>query len=199
MSSAFPNALFVVDHQDSVDIFAHLLGAVERLENFLLPLEKEGDGDDADCQHTFLLGDTGNDRSGSRTCSATHTGGDEHHLGLVVEELGDLLGTFLGGQTGHFRVVSGSESVAADQHTVRHRGIVQGLAVGVDDYERDAFDVLAVHMADGVVAAAAYSDYLYDDLIAGLVNEIRVLVYIFACHECSFFKSVLESVVLVSP
>ena len=44
-------------------------------------------------------------------------------------------------------------------------------------------DALLIHVADGVVAAAADAYNFDDSLLAGLVDEVGEFFYIFACHE----------------
>ena len=165
--------LLVVDQQQGVDVFAHLLGAVESLEDFFLPLEEEGDGYDADGEHPLFLGDACHHGSGARAGASAHAGGDEHHLGLVVEERGDVVGALLSGEAGYLGVVARAETLGgggADKEFCGHRRVAQGLAVGVADHKRNLVDVLLVHMVYGVVAAAAHA-YHFDDYVVGSVVD----------------------------
>lgn len=98
----------------------------------------------------------------SGACASAHTGGHEHHLGLVVKQLVDLLGGILGKSAGLLGLVAGTESVA-DLQGVGHLGVAQGLRVGVDVDKRHALYPLAVHVVYGIVATTAHAYGLYDD------------------------------------
>ena len=85
--------------------------AVQRLDNFLFPFEDKGDGNDTDCQNIHLLCDAGNDRGCAGSCSTTHSGSDEYHLGAVVQLVSNVFYTFFGGIACPFGTVAGPKTL----------------------------------------------------------------------------------------
>ena len=122
---------FVVDHEQGVDVLGHFLGAFDGLEHFLAAFEEEGYGDDAHGEDVAFLGHAGHNRAGAGAGAAAHAGGDEHHVGGVVEEVLYGLGVFLGEFLGYFGLASGSAS-GADYEFGGHVRRVEHLTVGVD-------------------------------------------------------------------
>ena len=143
-------------------MFRYFLHAVEGLVDFLVAFEAEGDGDDADGQDAHALGLAGNDGGCTRTRTAAHTSGDEHHLGAVVEHGPDLLHALLGGLAGALGAVAGTETFVAELEACGHGAVGEGLAVGVAHDEVHVVDAFAVHVVHGVAAATAHADDLDD-------------------------------------
>ena len=66
--------------------------------------------------------------------------------------------------------------VGTQQHAVGNRRLVELLAVSIEDYKRDALDVLHVHVIDGVVTTATDAHHLDDGAGILLILESRVLI-----------------------
>ena len=187
--------LFVVDHKQGIHILAHLLGAVEGFHDFLLAFKKEGDGDDADGEQTAVAGYACHHGGCPGAGASAHSGGDEHHLGVVVEFACNVVGALLGCLAGQFGVIAGSQAfggLGADEQTVWHGRVFQRLPVGVAYEKGNFFNSLLVHVVDGVVATAAHADH-FDDYVAvagnvlAVVDEIGValyIVFIIFVHNC---------------
>ena len=126
----------------------------------------------------LLFGDAGYDGCGAGAGAAAHAGGDEHHLGLVVEEGADAVLAFFGELSAHFRLVAGAVALA-DEHLGGHVDLlVEVLAVGVDGREAYVGYVLVEHVVEGVAAAAAHA-YDFDLGCRGLVGgECRRVGYV---------------------
>src|SRR2546423_1832771 len=125
-------------------------------------LEGEGPGHDAHRQGAEALADPGDDGRPARPRPAALAGGDEHHVG-PLEDLGDLVAVFLGGQTADLGVGPGAEApgqLTADVEL--HVGIAaeQRLGVGVDGDELDAFETGVDHAVHRVAPTAAHTDDL---------------------------------------
>ena len=168
---------FVVDDENGINIFAHLLGAVERLENLFVAFEEEWDCYDADGEHAVVAGNASHHRGGTGACSATHTGGDEHHLGFVVKQGGNLVGAFFGCCLSHLGVVAGTQAltgVRADEQTRWHWRAVEVLTVGVAHHKRHALNVLHIHVVDGIAATATHTHHFDDSRHLVVVFEAWV-------------------------
>ena len=100
---------FVVDNQQGINMLGDTLYAVQCLDNFLFSFEDKGDGDDTDSQNIHFLRNAGDDRCSSCSGSSSHSGGDEYHLGAVVQLVSDIFYTFFGGVACPFGTVAGSE------------------------------------------------------------------------------------------
>ena len=149
---------FVVDDEQGVDLLGYFLDAVERLVDFLVTLEQEGDGDDAHGEDVHGLGLAGNDGSCTRAGAAAHAGCDEDHLGAVVEHLAYFLNALLGSLTGAFGTVAGTETFVAQLEPRLHGRVGECLGVGVAHHEVDVVNAFAVHVVHGIAAAAAHTD-----------------------------------------
>ena len=130
-----------------------------------MAFKEERNGHDTDGEDALVASDFRHHRSRTRTGAATHTCGDKHHLGVVVEECADVVGAFKGGLLCHLWLIAGAQAVGglrADEQTLRHWRIVECLAVGVEHHKRNAVHVLGVHVVDGVAATATHAHYLDD-------------------------------------
>ena len=162
---------FVVDNHDCVDILAHLLGAGERFVDFAHAFEHEGDGDDADGEQPALFGDTSHDGAGTGTGTAAHTGGDEHHVEVVVEDSGDVGSRFFGGGLCNGGIVAGAAAAGgrrADEQLIGHRRRVESLLIGINYHKRHMLNALMEHVIDGIVAATAHTHH--DDAVGVLLS-----------------------------
>ncbi|MPM34235.1 hypothetical protein SDC9_80817 [bioreactor metagenome] len=88
---------FVIDDQQGINVLCNAFNTVQRLNNFLFSFENERNGYNTYGQYIHFFSNTGNNRSSTCSCSATHTGGYEHHLGSVVQQIFNFFNAFFGG------------------------------------------------------------------------------------------------------
>ena len=132
------------------------------------------------CHHRYgedihFLGDLRHDGCAAGAGAAAHTGGDEHHVG-VLQRLGNLVAALLRGLAAHFGVRTCALSMGqllADLNFIGGAGYIQRLLIRVHSHELHTLGAGADHAVDHVVAAAAYADYLDVDngLGAGLQSK----------------------------
>ena len=103
----------------------------------------------------------GYDGAGARARATAHASGDEYHLCALVERLAYGVEAFKGVGPSLFGVAPGTQA-RAQLETGGHGRVVERLPVGVAHEEMDVVEALAVHVAHGVVAAAAHADDLDD-------------------------------------
>ena len=177
---------FVVDNQQAVHAFFQFVDSVDRLGLGLIAFVLEGNGHHGDGQDAAVLCHLGNDRRGARPGAAAHAGGDEQHLGPVVQRLaGDVILGFEGGVAAGRRVRPGAQSVRAHLDLDGDFTGQQGLRIGVADDEAASLDVLAVHVVDGIATAAADSDHFDVGVFARPVvgkNVVVVVHMLFLIH-----------------
>ena len=154
-------------------MFAHLLHAVKSHAYLVLALELEGDGDDADGEDAQLLSYGSHNGTGARARTAAHAGGDEHHLGSVLEGRSDGFPALLGILACHLGLGAGAEA-GSDLQTVGDGGVLEGLTVGVDGEEGNVLDALVEHVGDGIHAAPADTDDLDDGIIPGRLPVVEI-------------------------
>ena len=147
----------VVDDEQGIDFLADALYTVECFVDLELLLKEEGDGDDADGENALGHGLSCDDGGGTCAGASAHAGGDEHHVEVVFEGFADGLDVFFGQLPSAFGTSAGAES-RAELHVLGHERGCQRLGVGIANEEANPFDVLAIHVADGVAAAAADTD-----------------------------------------
>ena len=150
----------------------HLLHTVERLVDFLVALEAEGDGDDANSEDAQVFRLTGNDGRCSSACSSTHTGRDKGHASAVVEHVAYVFDAFLSGLTGPFGFVAGSQSLFSQLQMNGHGAVVEGLVIGIAEHESDIVDAFAVHVVDGIASTATYANDLDDAFLFFGLTEV---------------------------
>ncbi len=124
-------------------------------------LELEWLGDDADGQNAQVLGRARNDGGRTRSRSAAHAGGDEHHV-RARDLRPDLLDGFFGRGLADLGLGAGAEAlgqVDAQLNAMLGAGGGQRLRVGVGDDEFDAGQARRDHVVDGVAACAADADH----------------------------------------
>ena len=143
----------VVDNNQRIDVLAKALNALLCLAKAHVAFKSKRSGDDADSEDSEFARGFGDDGSGSRTGSATHARGDEHHFGLGSEG-GLNLGVALeGGLLADFGVRAGSEAFGEGRSELDfglYRAVSQRLAVGVADNEIHPANALVLHVVDGV-------------------------------------------------
>ena len=159
----FAQAL-IVDDEQGIYVFRHLLHAVEGLIDLLVALEAERNRDDAHGEDVQLLAHTGYHGSGPRACAATHTGRDESHLGAVVEHVLDVVDGLLGRLTGTFGFVAGTESLLAQLQMHGHGRVVECLIVRVAKHETHVVDAFTIHVVDSVATASTHTNH-FDDAV----------------------------------
>ena len=134
------------------------------------------------------MGDLSHDGRGTCTRSATHTCGDEHHLGAIGQSLADGVGILLGKVTGDFGLGTCTETLLADEKLVGDVRAFECLLICINNEEGDIFDSGFVHMLDGIGAAATYADHLDDGvvLLGGLEVELEscVVDIVLSFHIC---------------
>ena len=104
---------FVINNEQGIYVFRHLLNTIESLVNLLVALEAEGNGNDTYSEDIHLLADTGDDRSSTCAGAAAHTCGDEGHAGAIVQHIMNVVDAFFGSGACLFGTVAGSESFTA--------------------------------------------------------------------------------------
>ena len=73
------------DEDKGVDALFEFLDARQGLQFTATAFTFHRHGDDAHSEDTFLLGQLGHNRCRTRARAATHTSGDEQHLGVVIQ------------------------------------------------------------------------------------------------------------------
>ena len=77
-------------------MLGHFFHTVESLIYLSVSFKLEWDSYDADRKYVHFLAYACNDWSGTGSCSTTHTGCDESHLGAVIEHIADVVNAFFG-------------------------------------------------------------------------------------------------------
>ena len=86
----------VVDHEERIDVARHLIYAVEGLIYLSIALKLERDRYDTDGEDSHILRFASDDGRCACTRSATHTGGNESHLGAVLQHTANIIYAFFG-------------------------------------------------------------------------------------------------------
>ena len=146
-------------------MLGHFFDTIESLVNLALTFKTERNGNDSYGEYAQFLADTSNDRSCTCTGSATHTCGDECHLGAVAQHLLDRVKAFLSCLTRLCRLVAGSEAFGTELQEYWYWRIVERLVVGIAEHKRHVVYALTIHMVDGIAATAAYTYHLNDSVL----------------------------------
>ena len=125
----------VVDHEKGIAPLFDGLYTFERHEDLLLAFELERDCDNADGEDAEFVGDLCHDGRSTGTCSATHTCGNEDHLGAIGQSLADGFGILLGEVASDFRLGTCTESFFADEELVGDVGAFECLLVCINNEE----------------------------------------------------------------
>ena len=162
---------------------------VKRLVNLLVTFKQERNRHDAHRQDAHRLSLTCNDRCGTRTRTTAHTGCDKHHFSTIVEHVVNLLHALLGRLAGPCRTVAGTKALLAYLQAHRHWRVGQCLRVGVTHHKVHIVNTLTVHVVNGITAATAHTDNLYNrrrgSRHAHIYQQIVVIIF---CHD---FQSLL--------
>ena len=105
----------------------------------------------------YALGNLGNDGCCTGAGAATHTCGDEKHLGVVGDSFAYFVFVLQGEVAGALGYAAGTKS--AKYYLVWHRARCKCFGIGVTDYEVHTMDALTVHVVDGIAAATTDTDY----------------------------------------
>ena len=182
----FKNIL-VVDNQQRIDVLTQLLDAPERLFVTDLTFDGQRRSDDADGQHSHLLGQLGDHRRSARTRTAAHAGSDEDHLGpRRLETLAHHIERLDGGLAAVFRVVAGTQSLAAEPDFQFHGTLVECLLVCIADHKVHALDPQVPHVIHGIAARTADTDYHDNGRIRAGSGQLGHYII---CHIVSFLLS----------
>src|SRR5687767_7766949 len=163
----------VRDRDQRVDLVDELRDPLLREKLALRAFERERLRDDGDGERADVLCDLRNDRSAACPRSATHTGGDEDHVGFL-ERFVKLFAVVFGGFAPNTGIGAGAKALrdlVADADLVRCVREKQRLCVGVHRDELDAHQLRADHSIDGVRSTAADTDDLYESEILDIAPE----------------------------
>ena len=152
----------VGDDDQRVHLATKLLNAGLRRTHPLLALEAEGLGDHAHRQDALLPCDLRHHGGCAGAGAAAHTGGDEHHVG-ILQRLGQLGAALLGGLLAHLRIGACALSVGellTDLELISGAGGIQRLLIRIDGDEIHALYAGAHHAVDHIIAAAADAHHL---------------------------------------
>ena len=137
-----------------------------------------------------LFGNLCNDGSCAGTGTATHTCGDEYHIG-TLENCTNIVNGLLGCTCTDLGVSTRAKALGnffTNDELTGSLGFAQSLTVGVDRYELYAANVGCDHTVDCVVSAAAYADNLnIDATFQGII--------MFKCH--GFSSSELLQIIIL--
>jgi hypothetical protein len=116
--------------------------------------ELEGLGHNADSQNAALTGALGDDGGSSGSGAATHTSGDENHMG-TVEMLANFRRGLFGSRHAHFRMGPGPEALGhLNTQLDASVGLGEGqlLSVCVGHYELNTLETRIDHIVYSVAA-----------------------------------------------
>ena len=150
------------DDDQGVYGLLQLLDAIDRVRHTLTSLETERLRHDADGKDTHILRDLRDDRSCTGSGSATHTTGNEYHIG-TLQCSGDILRALLCSLRAYLWSAAAAESLRqllADLHRGRCLAVLKRLLIGIDADELDAHDTIRHHAVYRVVTCATNT---YDD------------------------------------
>jgi len=124
-------------------------------------LEREGLGDDANRQDTLFAGGAGHHGSCTGTGAATHSRGDEHHVG-AAEVVVDLVVALFRCGAADFRVRTGAEpfgdrDTELDDALCARQG--QGLGIGIGADEVHPAEARCDHVVDRVTPGATHTEH----------------------------------------
>ena len=154
----------VVDDEQRVYALAHLLHAFKSLDDFVSFLKEKGYGDDAYREDALALGYFRYDGGSSRACSSTHAGSDKTHLGVIIEELVDLVLRILGLLLSQLWIGPCPQTTVAQLYLDGHRRLLQALTVGIAHGKRYVHYLFTIHVIHSIAASTA-NTYHLDDLL----------------------------------
>jgi len=147
--------------------------------HLVVSFEVKGLGHDRYGQNAHIASNLRDHRRCARTRTATHTRGDEYHVGALNDAL-DLTLVLERGLFADFGLATGSEppgQLGAERQT--HFGVrpLQRLQVGIDRAELDVLQSGGDHAVHRVASATTDTDYLYDrGTPVGFAQYPRVIV-----------------------
>src|SRR5581483_1281375 len=127
----------------------------------LLAFKSEGLGDNTNGKRSHLTRDLRNDWTGPGAGSATHTSGDEYHIG-AFERLINFFSVLLSGLHSNAGVSPCSEAtceLVADANMMWCIRKQQGLGIGVDGDKFDAHHIGLNHAIHRITASSPHTDH----------------------------------------
>ena len=152
----------VGDDDDGVGVFFEALDALLSVLAAGGRLEGEGAADHGHGQGAAGFGDFADHRGRAGAGAAAHTDGDEYHIG-PVNGFFDVAAGFLGRLAAEFGLGAGAEAageVLAQGDAVGHIAAEKVLRVGVQGVILHHGELVLIHPADRVAAAAAHAQDL---------------------------------------
>ena len=179
---------FIVDYQQGVGIFSQFVGTAQGFSYFRHPFEEERNCDYAYRQYASTFDGARHHGGGSGARASAHACGDEYHVWPRLKQSLDFLYAFFGSFACDFRFAAGAKtacSVGSYKEFCRYGRHPQCLGVGVEHHEFYSFGILAVHVVDGVAAAAAHSENKYAQIACPVfgVRTIFIEICIFFFHD----------------
>ena len=153
--------ILIGNDDQSIDILLQLGDAFVGGASAARSLEPEGFRHDTNGQDATLLRHAGNNRRGARAGAATHSSGDEHHVGAIKVTIQIVRG-FLRRGTPDIGFRPGAKplrDVRAKLHTAIGLAVRQLLRVGIGDNEIHTLQIEGDHVVDGVGPATAHPDH----------------------------------------
>ncbi len=174
----------VVDYEQRIHVLCHLLNPIESLVDLACALEAERDGDDAHREDAHVLANAGYHGSCASARATAHARRDERHARAVVELIFYLLQALLGSRTRPVWPVACAKPLLPELQLHRHGRIVECLCVGVAQEKRHVVYAGAIHIVDGVPAAASHAYHLDDAFLLCGLAEVHYVVWVIAvvCH-----------------
>lgn len=152
--------ILVRDNDQSIDIVLKLGQSVFRHTHPARSFEMERLGHDTDGQNPAFTAGLGDNSRSAGSGSAAHTGGNEHHVG-VIQILHHIIKAFLGGGFTDFRLGPGTQTFG---HSISELYFMLGqitrksLRVCVAHDEINAVEVGRNHVVDGVTTGPTDTD-----------------------------------------
>ena len=164
---------FIIDNQQRIDVLSHRFDTIERLINFASALKSERNGNDTHRKDTQLFCYPGNNWRSSGSRSSTHSGGNENHLGTIVQYITNVIDALFGCNSCSFGSVSGTKALLSQLQMYGYGGIAECLIICIAEHKRNLMNTLAIHVIDSITATAAYTNNLDDAALYFGLSEIN--------------------------
>ena len=152
---------FVIgDHDQGIHVFLNILDTGLRAGHAASRLKAERLCHDADCKDALLLGELGNDRCSSGSCSAAHAAGNENHIG-ALDRVCDLVSALFRSLHTYLGICTGTQALCQLFSYLKQLGgsaELQGLDICVNAYELNACNVHIHHSVYCIVPSSANTD-----------------------------------------
>ena len=160
--------VLVKHHNQRMHVLGQLSDAVLRHLHTLGTLERKRLGDDTHGQNTQLFRDFGHNRTSACARSATHTGGNKHHVG-ATQGSANFLARQFSSSTALVRLGTRAQSGATQTNLDRRICGSQCLRISIAANEIDALHTRTNHMRDSIAARSADTDYFDDGTFVGVI------------------------------